>query len=252
MNEKQQQQLKTSAFSLTPLLLTNINLINIEIGNNKPWVEKEKSEQVVEKENELFKPHDELVRVCLTFNEIFKVFSSLKKWHSGCIKWTHRNGVKLNRIKNNKHHFNVDLLTFLRPRYEQAECLVLHFPWTASSTFSQGFNFTSTSGSNLIFIDGVTSEQIIGCAKCVQGSSIASNICSLLIFHQLQAKGNWIFPEEGNSVMFGDIITLISRLAVNWIPRSRFLSLLILPSRWNFFHLLGKFSDEENFSLKIH
>lgn len=65
---------KPPPFNSHPFLLTNINLINIEIGNNKAWVVEEKSEQGMEEENELFKPHDELVRVCVTFNEIHKVF----------------------------------------------------------------------------------------------------------------------------------------------------------------------------------
>ncbi|CRL08277.1 CLUMA_CG021065, isoform A [Clunio marinus] len=45
--------------------LTNINLINIEIGNNKPWEEKAKNEQYKGRKMNYLKPHEELLHKCL-------------------------------------------------------------------------------------------------------------------------------------------------------------------------------------------
>lgn len=77
----------------------------------------------------------------------------------------------LHRIKNNKLAFLPPLpppQSALEPRSsrEIIKCNLSHVA-TPREHFA-GFNFRSASGSNLIFIDGVTSEQIIGCAMLVQ------------------------------------------------------------------------------------
>lgn len=140
---------------------------------------------------ELFKTAWKISRMCVTFNEIFKVFSgSLKMWHSRGGS-NIENGVELNRIKNNKHQPNTEghRCFRLQPNMLNLRLRLLRYvAWDQPYCFSAsltplltraskiikcnlshvsprerfaGFNFPSASGSNLIFIDGVTSERII-------------------------------------------------------------------------------------------
>jgi hypothetical protein len=64
-------------------------------------------------------------------------------------------------------------------------CLVLRVPICLREHFA-GFNFTSASGSNLIFIDGVTSEQIMGVQLPL--------VCWFLLFQRRLKKKIEKFP----------------------------------------------------------
>lgn len=114
-----------------------------------------------------------------------------------------RNGVKLNRIKNNEHHFNVNLLTYSalacdRKKFSLKKIIKSNLYRVARSLLaSRTFRrFQFHIGKWLKF--NIYWRRYVGANywlyRGVKGSSIAT-LVGLLIFHQL-AKGNWKFPER--------------------------------------------------------